>query len=747
MQYKYFKQSINESSFIFNMSYQKRIDFRIYLLFLFIFITTISGIFYGLIKSGVLRLKFVGNSKQVDEIDSKLSFQISIPLAILFIVTIYLFNKKKNHHLINYRPLILCKIAAIGSAIYCVVLPILLSYSERLFGEYRHFVILGFTLIFAPMTILASMSRYVKLFLLNRRDIGRMKLYNNSQNSIFSGNDSNFEPNEYLKRLNKLSRDSRLVTFSPIIFITSISLLFIPYLYLELYKTLNFVNQFDIISSFVTVSLASVLFMCTLFRINDKDGLTTVKSSSLFFIIPTFFTFFNAICIPLIEVFISNRKLKGKKMLNKKEFTKLLLGSRYIESLKSTAIKCYCVETVLFWDMHLKLMKKVNEALSKNEHQSDESIIAIKQNGFTCTNISSPIPTNYDLLLDLNKNIFGSDNNTILYAGCNYNNINDINHFLVNSTLDSRGGNPEERNISMNRSRGGYPEEKKLTMNELRGGYHEERNTSMNRSRGGYPEEKKLTMNEMRGGYHEERNTSMNRSRSRSEDRNLSMNRSRGRTNNFDCHNNYGNSTNDFSIPSVTVYNDNTIPPRRSNPYSKSIYHHQKNENSISQFSNFSYPNSSSYLDSSTNSEMVELLYNNEPVNLTINRSLERGNINHAFSVASSSTLINNKTYSKPTHIRNNSLNNINTDIFYELFHVNPEHVELPTELWHDYKYLYYSFISDRSLATINLDTNIINSIEKSIKNNNYTIDMFFPAISETVDLIYQNFYPKLLMK
>jgi len=70
----------------------------------------------------------VGNSKQVDEIDSKLSFQISIPLAILFIVTIYLFNKKKNHHLINYRPLILCKIAAIGSAIYCVVLPVSFIY-------------------------------------------------------------------------------------------------------------------------------------------------------------------------------------------------------------------------------------------------------------------------------------------------------------------------------------------------------------------------------------------------------------------------------------------------------------------------------------------------------------------------------------------------------------------------------------------------------------------------------------------
>ena len=671
-----------------------------------------------------------------------------------------------------------------------IYIKILLSYSEILFGEYRHIITLGFTLIFAPMAMLANLSRYVKLYLLNKRDISRIRLYSNKQGIGIFGKSSNFEPNDYLRRINKLvSRqitvtlfvcpylilliwgmlvlwvqkknniENSLITFSPIILITIVTNFIIPYIFISLYYTLNLVNKLDIILSFFSLLIGTSLYALTLFKINGHPGLSGVQSSSLFFIIPPFFAFCAVICIPLIEVFLSNKKLKNKKMISKKEFVKLLLGSRYIDSLKSTAVKCYCVEIVLFWDMHLKLMKLVMETINNNKKDhlidasgsSDEKAIDIKQGGLPCNTISSPMPSNYDLLLSLNKNIFGSGNDTILYAGCGNSNPNDINK-LNNRYATSTG--------SLNN----HLEERTFLTSPL-SFYGNEHGNGI-RTRG-------------RANSSDTLNTN-------------STTITTTTTNNINNNNNsdgsYSNNNNNINNEDTTLSvslstNSNDIPPRPSPPYGpRPFYSGHKNEGSLSQYS---YTMGNGYSESNA-SEMASLLYHsdtqynshslhekdkNYPLSQSQSQSQSHFQFHsqssfnnsspshapshtksHAYSrsrTSSSATLVNNLTLSsnRPGHIRNNSLKNSNTEIYYELFNIDPEHVELPMELWNDYKNLYYSFVSDRSLATVNLDTETVTRINRSLQHNNYTIDMFFPVIAETVDLIYQNLYPKLLMK
>jgi len=50
--------------------------------------------------------------------------KLSFSLFTIFIVSLWLFWKKRNHHLINYRPVMLCLMTGIFSAFYNTLLPV-----------------------------------------------------------------------------------------------------------------------------------------------------------------------------------------------------------------------------------------------------------------------------------------------------------------------------------------------------------------------------------------------------------------------------------------------------------------------------------------------------------------------------------------------------------------------------------------------------------------------------------------------
>jgi len=57
-------------------------------------------------------------------ISFKVALMISIPLFIVFVVALFDFIRKMNHHLISYRPTYLCITTGVCTAIYCVTLPV-----------------------------------------------------------------------------------------------------------------------------------------------------------------------------------------------------------------------------------------------------------------------------------------------------------------------------------------------------------------------------------------------------------------------------------------------------------------------------------------------------------------------------------------------------------------------------------------------------------------------------------------------
>jgi len=630
------------------------------------------------------------HTQRPGQISGKVANLISIPLGIFFIVILTTFYKKRNHYLINFRPITLCMLTGGCSAIYSVALPYLLAYQSgtnlKRLGSCVFSVV--FTEIFATMSMMANISRYFKLYLLNRRDIGKMKLYNDSYDSAFPGKEESvdgFEPNAYVKRLNNLVSkritvvffvlpytlliilavfilckyhdsnrcDSNAIIFyAPIMLLSFVTLFLVPFFFIELYKSraINRINQLDMIINYFSLFIGSLLFVFTLFAFRKSGApeneyliefTVNLKSTSLLFIIPSFGSCICANVIPLIEAYLADRKLKKKKFLSKKDFTRLLLGSSYVEALKSVAVRSYCVETVIFWEMHLKLMKKINNDEETKQQRLSIEHMPNKKRAPSMTNSipspTSPLSPNYDLLLGLNKNIFGSSNNEILYTGgfgeeIDQNLINAINH----------GANRGMRDY--------YP------------------------------------MN--------------NRNRAFSDSRVNNQN---------------------YMNPAIQISSNNSYP---NNAYYYS--NRSRNDSMLSLSSNNSFTQNY-YLDT-MNSDKVELL------------NKRQGN-----TYGSNTTAININT--GLVRNRRNATRNPETEILYDVFEVDPENTEVPQKFWKEYDNLYNSFISDQSLATVNLDIDTVNRLKRSLANKEYTKDMFFPALAETVELIYQNLYPKLLAR
>jgi len=659
-------------------------------------------------------------------------------------------------------------ITGLCSAVYCVLLPIILILNKRDDNEKNKdnnsiftscMFPLVFTIIFAPMSMMSNLSRYLKIFLLNIRDIGRMKLFNENNGSVFPGGregsvNSDFEPNTYVKRLNKLvSKQITIICFivpyallivlgvsiiiaknnvcentidlyTPIMILSLFTTFIIPYIFIRLYKTLNFVNKVDIVANFLGLTIGSLLFVSSLFVVYTKKVdrnlspevkrsyvkyflFADFKCNELFFLIPSFVSFASANIIPLIEVFISDRKIKQKKLLSKKEFTRLLMGSRYIESLKSVAVKSYCVELVIFWETHMKLLKRVYDEYVKiqgekreinksDEEKRDERTLVEKRNNsltkMQCNNISSPIPSNYELLLGLNKNIFGRDNDKILYTGC----------------YSGTGINPNLINYAMMESNR-INEEKSHTIDIYSTSPSDM--TMMNRNRA-------FSLDD---AHQRDRSDSVTSPTVISNSSYPISSNSYGRGNNY----NYNHNNNNNNNSSGRGNNNYNGRPRDESTFSQSSY------TSLTPLPYSNYD--------SLNSDKAGLLHHTDTQEYKgMNSGMKNSYSNNSANVA-------NRSFS--SRFKKNPNYNSNTEIFYELFDLDPEHVVLPSQFWKEYNKLYHSFISDKSLATVNLDDSTIIKLNRAINFKNYTIDMFFPAISETVDLIYQNLYPKLVVK
>jgi len=588
---------------------------------------------------------------------------------------------------------------------------------------------------------MSNLSRYVKLYLLNKRDIGKMKLFNENYNSSFPGSEGSvdeFEPNAYLKRLNALvtkkitfmlfvipytllaissivtvlvlkssCSENGIILYSATMFLTTVTGFTVPFILINLYPTLSLVNKIDMIINFSCLLIGSSLYVFSLFGFEKRapgnefknlNPFIYLPSNSLFFIIPSFSSFFCANCIPLIEVRISDRKLKQKKMISKKDFTRLLMGSRYVDSLKSCAVRCYCVETVIFWDMHAKLMKLVTtENEKRNEHQFVHE--KHKLEPMACVNISNPVPSNYELLLGLNKNIFGSSNNTILYTGGYTNNT--IDPTLVNAitqgTKSFNFGEVHKQNYSSptspnynNNNPSNYP-------------YSNQRNDRNDR-------------NDRYDRY--ERNDKYDR---------------------YDRYDRYdGNDRFDRNdrYDKYDRYDSNNRYDNNNGKYNK------KNKNG-------KYNN---YFDT-ISSDKDGLLNHHDNRGYDQYQSLDKYNGTYGHDRNGSVNININNNGMNDNHFNTNpmirhrrtTMKNNETEILYDIFNIDPDQNQLPKHYWKKFENLYNSFISENSLATVNLDTDTVNRLKKAIRNKDFTVDMFFPAVAETVDLIYQNLYPKLL--
>jgi len=665
------------------------------------------GLVVGTVMALDLRPKFRTNYSEIsgnNQIGLNVALPISIFLFIVFTLGLINFIRKLKHHLISYRPTYLSISTGICTAIYCITLPILLYFQGK--ESITCVDTMIFTNLFATMSMMANLSRYVKSYLLNKRDIGKMKLYNENYNPTFPGSDrsvDDFEPNAYLKRLNTLvtkkitfiffvvpysvlaimsivialkfrsqCERSGIIFYSAVMFLCVVTGLLVPYIFISLYPTLGFVDKVDMFINFACLIIGSALYVFSLFGF-EKGGhninpFIYLPSNSLFFIIPSFSSYFCSICIPLIEVYISDRKLKQKKMISKKEFTKLLMGSRYVESLKACAVRCYCVETVIFWDMHAKLMKLVNSGMNRREeHQFPLHHEKQRLENSTGDNKLSSDQNNYELLLGLNKNIFGSSNNAILYTGGYINNTVDpslvkaINHGTIGRCKPFNFGNGH----GLEGNKNPMPE---VTISPKMDNQYNNNNDRYYRN----------GRNDMINNFYDTINNS---------DKDGLLN---------------------HDVRSYDRYNDN--------------YNHVRFSGNFNNFNNVNNLNNS-------------FSFSNN-INNSFNNFNNYTNINSSFASYNDNSLIRK---------RRSAMKSNETEILYDIFDVDPDQNQLPEQYWKDFENLYNSFVSEKSLATVNLDTDTVTRLKRAINNKDYTIDMFFPAIAETVDLIYQNLYPKLL--
>jgi len=139
--------------------------------------------------------------------------------------------------------------------------------------------------------------------------------------------------------------------FIPIMAVSFISTMFIPYFLIYTFKKFSFDRKLDLIVFVAMPSIGATGYILS------KVGVFKVEESSYFFYIAYYTTLVTTLGIPLLNVYkVKNRTVKKS---NKEDFIRLLFDKNFFILLKKQSIQLYCVENTLFWEMHRMLMTVV----------------------------------------------------------------------------------------------------------------------------------------------------------------------------------------------------------------------------------------------------------------------------------------------------------------------------------------------------------------------------------------------------
>jgi hypothetical protein len=176
------------------------------------------------------------------------------------------------------------------------------------------------------------------------------------------------------------------IVFLPVMTATFISSLFNFYSLIYSLKHLSWEKSLDISLCNFGIIAGITLYVLSKSRIIKSNG------SSYFFFFPYFFLTIGCVIIPLAEIYWS-KFFSKKKKVSRTEFIKLLTSKKYIEIIKVYSIRFLCIENILFWELHLKVLKTICSnlyeeiKLIKRDEFDNTKITAIEGNINTTNNI------------------------------------------------------------------------------------------------------------------------------------------------------------------------------------------------------------------------------------------------------------------------------------------------------------------------------------------------------------------------
>lgn len=352
-------------------------------------------------------------------INGKIHIIVALSSLILGIVLMLLFWYNQNHYLIRYRGFKSAYV--VGTVCFLNVFLVPIFFYNGL-PCYTNFIVNS---VCSAIAMILINSRYLKYIILNKQNLMKSNFLDinlknkteteKSQHNSNSNNENNkqvyfiIEPNEYLRHYNdiitvkatniisisffaiifflvicvfifawdalwdKCKSDSSWKVFLPIMVTTFISSLFTAYCLIYSLKNLSWEKTLDISLCALGVFSAILLYLLSKYGIIDGNG------SSYFFFIPYCFCVIVCIIFPLIEIYW-NRYITKKKKVSKTEFITLLASKKYIEIMKMYSIKYLCVENILFWELHMKILKTICsniyeevKLIKRLEHETQKS--------------------------------------------------------------------------------------------------------------------------------------------------------------------------------------------------------------------------------------------------------------------------------------------------------------------------------------------------------------------------------------
>ncbi|ORX64162.1 hypothetical protein BCR32DRAFT_287281 [Anaeromyces robustus] len=155
--------------------------------------------------------------------------------------------------------------------------------------------------------------------------------------------------------------------FLPIIIVSSVLMITYPYILWYGIKYLQKEKVVDIVIFIIFTTLGVSLYVLS------KIGLFKNDNASYFFYI-SYYSNFLFVVRPLYQIY--KLKIRTNKKSSKDEFVELLFDKKFISLLKEQSVQLFCVENVIFWEVHQMLMTIVfdNFVGNKNDIKRNKMI-------------------------------------------------------------------------------------------------------------------------------------------------------------------------------------------------------------------------------------------------------------------------------------------------------------------------------------------------------------------------------------